>query len=65
MTRLHIYRAIMLGVIALAFVVGYHRHGTIADAAFTAMIVSTVALVGFGAGHLHDAYDKWRGKKRD
>ena len=54
LTRLHVYRGILLGVIVLAFVVGYQRHGNVADAAFTAMIVAFVALTSYVAIPLLD-----------
>jgi hypothetical protein len=44
LTRLHVYHGIIVALILLAFGIGYYRHGTIVDAAFTTTLVTAITL---------------------
>lgn len=54
LTRLHVYRAIIVVIIALSFVLGYYRHGDIAHAALSSLIATVMVLGIFAAQRLID-----------
>lgn len=67
MRKVQVYRIITITLIVASFVIGYYRHGNIADAAFKGMISAFVVLTGSAVLYGGDALVRrlLRKEKRD